>query len=381
MRIGVSGPARLPVAGLCVRYRSWCLRNVPRNLPEVPMTVAAGIANHFPNAVPVAASAPLCAVLIDAEEDFDWLHPARGVPYDVDCMRHLSDLQQIVAGHGAVPTYLLTYPVLQDAGIVADLRAMLARGVCQLGIQLHPWVTPPFSEPADVRNSFAGNLSAGLEEHKLINLMQAFRAAFGHDPTIFRAGRYGLGLQTPDLLERHGFLVDTSLAPSTSFVEEGGPDFSDSDYSTFWFGRERRILELPLCRSIAGWGGHPAAQAYRWLAGAAPRRTPALRHLPALLAWSRCAERITLSPEGNDTVATGRLVTSLLRRGQTVLALSLHSSSLSIGRNPYVRSQTDLHRFYDRFAAMLDMLAHRFGTRFVAALDLPAILSGDSPPG
>ena len=29
----------------------------------------------FANPVPVTSSAPLCAVLIDAEEDFDWLRP------------------------------------------------------------------------------------------------------------------------------------------------------------------------------------------------------------------------------------------------------------------------------------------------------------------
>jgi hypothetical protein len=338
------------------------------NLMPAPYRPAA----TFPFARPaVPPAAPLCCILIDAEEDFDWQRPVHGVAYDVGCMRHLSDLQSILAAYGAVPTYLLTYPVLEDQAIVAALRGRLARGQCLVGIQLHTWVTPPFGEAPEVRNSFGANLGAEREEQKLVSLMARFRAAFGTDPLIFRAGRYGLGRHTPVLLEKHGFLLDTSLAPCTSFGDEDGPDFSADDFHAFWFGRSRRLLELPLCRSIVGWGGQMAARAYRWLAAAPPPR----HLLPGLLAWSRCAERITLSPEGNDATAAGRLVAALLGRGDRILALSLHSSSLSVGRNPYVQSRAELHGFYDRLSAILDMLAGRHQVRFVRSLDLPALLA------
>jgi hypothetical protein len=322
-------------------------------------------------AVLAAPASPLCCVLIDAEEDFDWQRPVHGVAYDVGCMRHLSDLQSILGAYGAVPTYLLTYPVLQDAAIVSALRGRLARGQCLVGIQLHTWVTPPFGEAPDVRNSFGTNLTAEREEQKLLALMGLFQDRFGEPPKVFRAGRYGLGRNTPALLEKHGFLIDTSLAPCTSFGDEEGPDFSTDDFRAFWFGRSRKLLELPLCRSIVGWGGQAAARAYRWLAA-----TQKPRHiLPGLLAWSRCAERITLSPEGNDAVAVGRLVQSLVGRGQKVLALSLHSSSLSVGRNPYVQSRAELHGFYDQLSAILDMLAGRHGVRFAGSLAIPGQLA------
>jgi hypothetical protein len=323
-----------------------------------------------PALLPAAAARPLCSILIDAEEDFDWQRPVHGTDFDLGCMRHLSDLQSILGAYGAAPTYLLTYPVLQDAAIVAALRGRLARGQCAVGIQLHTWVTPPFGEAPEVRNSFGANLSAEREEQKLLALMALFRDRFGEDPRVFRAGRYGLGPNTPALLERHGFRIDTSLAPCTSFGDEEGPDFSTDDFAAFWFGRSRALLELPLCRSIVGWGGQTAARAYRRLASMEPRR----HILPGLLAWSRCAERITLSPEGNDANAVGRLVASLLGRGQKVLALSLHSSSLSMGRNPYVRSRADLHGFYDRLSAIMDMLAGRYGVEFLPVLDVPARL-------
>jgi hypothetical protein len=329
----------------------------------------------FPDARPVPprspSARPLCVVLVDAEEDFDWRHPVQGVAFDLGGMRRLPDLHAILGAYGAAPTYLLTYPVLRDAAIVAALRERLERGQCHAGIQSHTWVTPPFDGPAAPRGSFACNLDAALEEAKLLTLTRLFRECFGRDPTIFRAGRYGIGPATPPLLEKHGFLIDTSLAPRTSFRDEEGPDFSAEEFRPFWFGRTRRLLELPLCRSIVGWGGPAAARAYRWLAAGPPRR----QALIGPLAWSRCGERVTLSPEGNDAAAVGRLVAALLRRGQGVLALSLHSSSLGIGRNPYVRDRADLHRFYDQLSAILDMLAGRFRVSFVAAPDLPARLT------
>jgi hypothetical protein len=341
----------------------------------VPHAAAAGAAaTMFPAVRPASlapSAPPLCTILIDAEEDFDWQRPVHGVAYDVGCMRHLSDLQSILGAYGAVPTYLLTYPVLRDAAIVAALRGRLARGQCLVGIQLHTWVTPPFGEAPEVRNSFATNLTAEREEQKLLALMRLFAEAFGEAPKVFRAGRYGLGRNTPALLEKHGFLIDTSLAPCTSFGDEEGPDFSTDDFRAFWFGRSRRLLELPLCRSIVGWGGQAAARAYRWLAAMQPPR----HILPGLLAWSRCAERITLSPEGNDAVAAGRLVASLFGRGQRVLALSLHSSSLAVGHNPYVQSRAELHGFYDQLSAILDMLAGRYAVRFARSLDLPGRLA------
>ena len=86
----------------------------------------------------------------------------------------------------------------------------------------------------------------------------------------------------------------------------------------------------------------------------------------------RFAERITLSPEGNDLHAMLRLVRQLRRKGQSVFVLSFHSSSLAVGRNPYVRSVSDLHKFYDRLSATLHTMASRLEMGFVRLTDLPA---------
>ncbi len=327
----------------------------------------------FPNVTSSVArsSRPVCALAVDAEEDFDWDRPFAGTRYTTACMKNVRDLQEIVGAYGIVPTYLLTYPVLEDADVVHILRRQLRRGECAVGVQLHPWVNPPFDSSEGAGASFSGNLAPALEERKLVELNRRFVQCFGIEPLVYRAGRYGIGPHTASMLERHGFTVDTSLAPRTVSTDEGGPDHSDYDYETFWFGEQRRLLELPLCRSIVGWGGRWAPAIYRRLS------TPALARLrvPGVITRLRCAERITLSPEGNDVAAMLRLVRHLRARGQTIFVLSFHSSSLAAGLNPYVQTKAQLHGFYDRLSQVLDTMASKLGFEFASLADLPGRLA------
>ncbi len=319
--------------------------------------------------------APVCTLAIDMEEDFDWLQPVQGTRYSTVNLRNTNQLHAILAAYGIVPAYLVTYPVLEDGEAVRHLRHRAERGECVLGLQLHPWVTPPLDGEARIENSFCGNLPAALEERKLLALRQRFIERFATPPLVFRAGRYGLGPNTAALLERHGIAIDVSIAPRTAFTDQGGPDFTGYDYAPFWFGARRRLLELPLCRSIIGWGGAAARLLYQRLSAPDLARL----RLRSALSRLRCAERVTLSPEGNDARAMRRLVRRLRGRGQSILALSFHSSSLGLGLNPYVQSQADLHQFYDRLSATLDDMAGRQGFAFRSILEVPALLTPPPP--
>lgn len=331
----------------------------------------------FAHTKPVSrqSNRPICALVIDAEEDFDWAWPIQGTLHSTTHIRNIRTLHGILTAYGAIPTYLLTYPVLDDADAVRILRRELDQNRCAAGIQLHPWVTPPFDDMPTSRHSFIGNLGADLEERKLTALRRKFKESLGFEPTVYRAGRYGLSHRTAGLLERHGFRIDMSVAPHTSFEIDDGPDYTSYGCQLFWFGKQRYLLEIPLCRSVVGWAGTRAPALYRSFSGA---RLSGL-HVPSILARSRCAERITLSPEGNDIAAMRRLVDGLYAKGQHVLTVSFHSSSLHVGTNPYVRSKADLHYFYDRLSAILEYLATDMSFQFSSIQQVPDLL--DAPPG
>jgi hypothetical protein len=73
-----------------------------------------------------------------------------------------------------------------------------------------------------------------------------------------------------------------------------------------------------------------------------------------------------------------RLVRGLQARGENVLTLSFHSSSLQPGHNPYVQSKADLHAFYDRLSGILDYLVNVMRFRFAAIERVPDHL--EPPP-
>ncbi len=305
----------------------------------------------FPRVEPIrlASTRPILCVVVDAEEEFDWDRPVSARNNATGSIRHQKRAHDIFSCYGVKPTYLVTYPIASDPSASAILGEYLAAGRCDIGAQLHPWVTPPFDGEADGRLSFPGNLPAQREREKIRRLSGAIRDGFGLQPTAYKAGRYGLGPGTAALLEDEGFLVDTSLIPRTSYADVGGPDFSDFDYGPFWFGARRRLLELPVTRALTGLLSQRLPSLY-----AMTERLP-IRFARAggLLARGRLLERITLSPEGSDLPAMCRLCRTLLERGHRIVTLSYHSPSLQPGNTPYVRDQRDLALFLDRLSGFL----------------------------
>lgn len=339
----------------------------------------------FPAIKPIRlpAGRPILCIIVDAEEEFHWGRPVSPRNNATSSIRHQKRAHDIFSCYGAKPTYLVTYPIASDPTAASVLREYLADGQCDIGAQLHPWVTPPFAAESEERLSFPGNLPRALEQEKLHVLAEAVRQNFDVQPTVYKAGRYGLGPSTSDLLEAEGFQVDTSLIPRTRYTEAGGPDFSAFDYGPFWFGARRRLLELPVTRAFSG----VLAGAMPGLYGVAEHKRLRSLRGPGLLARAGLLERITLSPEGSDLAAMQRLTRTLLKRGERIFTLNYHSPSLVPGNTPYVRSDRDLAEFLDRISGFLSFFREELGGIFLTVQELHdqlragALVDPAQPPG
>ena len=310
----------------------------------------------------------LC-VVVDAEEEFAWDQPFSAENNGTASIRAQRRVHGMFAHYGVRPTYLITYPLAADPSAIAILREYQADGVCDIGAQLHPWVTPPlmpFTPNPSEALSYPGNLPEAMEREKIMRLVDAIGAAFNVAPMAYKAGRYGFGPNTAAIIEAAGFAVDTSLIPRTSYANAGGPDFGQADYRPFWFGTRRKLLELPVTRALAG----RLAQGWPGLYQAAQRRPWGALHAPGLLARARLVERITLSPEGSDLDAMCRLARALLAQGTQILTLSYHSPSLEPGHTPYVRTERDLAVFLDRISGFLAFFREEVGGEFLSIADL-----------
>lgn len=310
--------------------------DLPRN-PE-PVRFAAGFGQRF-------------VVTVDTEEEFDWTAPIQRDGYSVDTINRLARFQEFCEGQGVCPIYLVDYPIASAPAAAEVLRDAITAGRAEVGVQLHPWVSPPLVEEVTEHNSFAGNLPPELEREKFMRLRDTIEASFGKAPLIYRAGRYGVGPATADILADGGIAIDTSVRARFDYSASGGPNFRDHPVKPYWLDKSSGLMELPL--TTVYWG--PLRQFGPWLY---PKmwRVPRLR---GALARVGMLERIPLTPEGVTAEEAIRGVDIALDDGLPVLVFSFHSPSLAEGYTPYVQTGADLDALYDWWRSLFAYLKRR----------------------
>ncbi len=274
-----------------------------------------------------------------------------------------------------IPTYLVDYPIVSQHRGYEPLRELLQDRKCQIGAQLHPWVTPPFIEQVSVGNSFPGNLPLELEFAKLQTLTRKIEEIFGVASKIYRAGRFGAGPNTGNILAHLGYEADSSVMPCWDFRSQGGPDYRAFSAQPYWIDPQRSILEIP---TSAGFVGRLADL------GASIRRMQfsvpgEMLRVPSIMSRLRLLERIKLSPEGITVAEAKRLVRHMLAHGHRVFVLSYHSPSLVPGNTPYVRTQRDLREFLAWLEEFMDFFIGEVGGRPASWQEVRSALKNATP--
>lgn len=305
-------------------------------------------------------------IFVDTEEEFDWGAPLSA---DADGTRHMAALPPVharFAAAGAALTYLVDYPIATSPLAVEVLREVVKDGRSAIGTQLHPWVNPPHEEEVNGFNSFTGNLPVALQRAKLAALTDAVTRIAGRRPLVYRAGRYGIGPDTPALLAELGYRIDSSMRSAYDYSGEGGPDFSAVPNHAFQLGE---LVELPFTTVFTGYLRQGGARLHRNLA-----------HLPkgiGIASRLRLLSRVALTPEDMPLVEAKEAVRVAVGEGLRLLNFAFHSPSVEPGHTPYVRTEADLAaflRWWEEVLALLDKLGVRSASvdQIVAAACGPA---------
>lgn len=282
---------------------------------------------------------PRFILTVDTEEEFDWDKPLSRETHGTQHVSRLLKFQSFCERSRVVPVYLVDWPIANSKQAAEILREPLATGRAEIGVQLHPWVNPPHQEEVTQANSFAGNLPRDLEAAKIRQLRDAIEANFGTAPLIYRAGRYGAGPNTAEILAENGIAIDTSVRAKFDYSDAGGPDYREFPIHPYWLDDRKTLLELPLTTAFWGVLRKQGDSIY-------PRlwRTPSVR---GLLSKLGALERVPLTPEGTSVEEAIRGIDIALDEGAPLLVFSFHSPSLLPGNTPYVRDEDDLDALYD----------------------------------
>jgi hypothetical protein len=316
---------------------------------------------------------PHLMVVVDMEAEFDWSGPLSRSATSVKSVRCEINSQRIFERYFIRPVYVVDYAVASQADGYEPLTELLADERCIIGAHLQPWANPPFLEDvSNRRNSYAGNLSPELERDKLASLISMIERNFRVRPTVYRAGRFGVGPATADNLAHFGFEIDTSVVPYSDFSgEEDGPDFSRCGIDPYWFGPDDGLLEIPLTVDYAGALSGLGPRLYRKLSQGRQRAL----HMPGVMARLRLLDRVRLSPEGIEFEEMRRLTRTLLRKGQRLFNFTYHSPSFQAGNTPFVRNSAELQKFIDKIERYFDFFFGEVGGRATTPEEIKAKLA------
>ena len=312
----------------------------------------------------------------DTEED-DWGAYTCRTPAVTNAAM-LPRFQQLCERYGALPTYLVNWPIVSSDSARDIVSSLAAGGNAEVGTHIHPWNTPPVLEQPGPRESMLCNLPDDLIASKLANLHRAIEARFRLSPRAFRAGRWGFSRAVAEVLETLHYRVDSSVSPHVDWSPDHGPDYRNAPTTPYGFRASAplqpdpagSLLEVPA--TIGYLGGNPRSgrRLREWAFRPLPRRLRMVGVLDRL----RLASLRWLSPEVATAREMIRLSTVLAAAGATHLNFTFHSTTLVPGLTPFVRTAKDAADFVARIETFLDF-ARGAGYHFARLGDAPVELT------
>lgn len=317
---------------------------------------------------------PLFMVGIDTEADDQWTLEGRR-KLSVENARALPRLQKLCEEYGVRPSYLVTHEMATRDPSRSVLRDLAATGRCEIGAHLHPWSSPPYREE-DLVGRYPSQLPDDVLELQLRELTSAIEASIGVRPVSYRAGRHGFDGRSLRILEKLGYVVDTSVDPLFNETRKGGPSFAGAPVEPYWPSDDdvrrpgnSKVLEIPVSSATAP--GLPKALETRFASLPAIPWRGYLKRLGVRAVWLR--------PSYSNVEDAKALASALVARGVPTLNMLFHSSELVPGGSPYNKEAGDVDRFFERLERVFEHVMRRLQARGVTYRECAEALSLPRP--
>lgn len=299
----------------------------------------------------------LYAVTVDTEEEWDW---SAGWPVRSHGTENLAEVprfQRLCADRGAHVTWFFDWLAAMSEMGRELLGQLAARSDAEVGMHIHPWTTPPHrpGRGNGERDSFLATYPADEIREKLDSVWEAFQEA-GVSPKTFRGGRYSSGGAIHRYLVERGFVADASVVPYTRWPDDGAPEYRDRDIfpRRLAYGNGSAYLwEIPVTlgftrRNFAAW-----SRRYERLSQS-PLRV--LRPI-GIMERMGIVQRVWLNFEDTPAASMLALLRTLRELRPPCITLTVHSSSLYPGGNPYSQTEAQVTSIWETAETVLDRLA------------------------
>lgn len=316
-------------------------------------------------------SKPYFLITIDTNGDGGW---SRSRVVTSKNAGYLERFQDLCESNGLRPTYLTNYEMAKCPIFRGFAGWVLARGVGEVGMQLHPWSTPPLVAltPDDHRfRPFMVEYPDSVMREKIRTLTGTLEETFGLKMVSHRAGRWSFDERYARLLIDEGYRVDCSVTPLVTWervkgdpIQRGGTNYEAFPHEAYWIDLDdisrpgtSALLEVPM--TILP-GEYTEA---RSLSEALRRLPGPLRTLSGPL--RRVCDRVTppvrwLRPNGRNSLQLLEIVEEVLAEGRLYAEFMLRASDLAPGGSRGLRTDADVDRLFNNLSVLFSAVRGRF---------------------
>lgn len=270
-------------------------------------------------------------ITVDTEGDNLWRWK-KGEPITTNNVHFIPRFQELCEEFGFKPVYLTNYEMAQDDSWVNYAKDKAEKGLCEIGMHIHAWNTPPIYELDDNfgGNSYISEYPSEIIFQKVKFITQYLNERFELPITSARSGRWATNEAYFLALQKNGYTCDCSYTPEIDLSKIPGQSANlGNDYrkanKKVHFVAEN-IIEVPMStRKI-----HHIAEG-------------SLKHK---LSTMIKGDSMWLRPYRKSLSDMVFLSESIQQEGEDYLEFMIHSSELMPGGSPYFQTEDDIELLY-----------------------------------
>jgi len=278
----------------------------------------------------------LFIITVDTESDNQW--DSNNVQSTKNAL-YVPRFQELCEKYAFKPVYLVDYSMANDEFLVEYLSDCEKRGMCEIGMHLHAWDTPPFAEIDEKDNvrPYLIEYSKEVMEAKVATLDKLLKSKFKCNIVSHRAGRWAMNDEYFNILKKYGYKVDCSFTPGIDWSKVIGFKKGGSDYS--------KVLNTPHFHKKSG-----------------------IFEVPATVKKMRYLKKISTKEFGKFILGRKVWIRPAINSNEEILTLidhnssaisefMMHSSELMPAGSPYFKTSDEIEELYRNLENLFDVIS------------------------
>lgn len=286
-------------------------------------------------------------ITIDTESDNQWdLSKAQ----TTENARFIPRFQELCEQFSFFPVYLIDYSMANDDFLTEYLKEKAKSNLCEIGMHLHAWDTPPVIEHNTERRPYLVEYPMDVMKRKVETLLECLTTRFDQNIVSHRAGRWIINENYLLLLEDVGIKFDCSVTPGMTWSGDvgkyaGAVEYNERVQIAPYIIPGTSICEVPV--SIHKIRGTKVSTNGNTISTVKDM----VRHFTGKKIWMRPS-----LCQYDDML----LLLEYVKENDAYLEFMMHSSEFMPGGSPYYVSEDDIDDMYDSLQKLFVRISDQF---------------------